>query len=175
MIFKHCDKGYLNCWCADVKKEWTEFLHRVFAQIIEPSFISFHGSNDLKNTQNCDKLLDIGCGPSIANIISASKYYNRITMADYLTSNRNEVERFVNENPDDLPGFEWMHYFQYVSDLEHDPNVEDIIQRTRNSIEVKSHYSKSQIFVQKFNFDFYVCVLSSYLCVCAEKVQFLIN
>ena len=136
MIFKHFDKGYLNCWCADVKKEWTEFLHRVFAQIIEPSFISFHGSNDLKNTQNCDKLLDIGCGPSIANIISASKYYNRITMADYLTSNRNEVERFVNENPDDLPGFEWMHYFQYVSDLEHDPNVEDIIQRTRNSIEV---------------------------------------
>ena len=153
MIFKHCDKGYLSCWCADVKKEWTEFLHRVFAQIIEPSFISFHGSNDLKNTQNCDKLLDIGCGPSIANIISASKYFNRITMADYLTSNRNEVERFVNENPDDLPGFEWMHYFQYVSDLEHDPNVEDIIQRTRNSIEVKSHYSKSQIFVQKFNFD----------------------
>ena len=129
-------KGYLNCWCADVKKEWTEFLHRVFAQIIEPSFISFHGSNDLKNTQNCDKLLDIGCGPSIANIISASKYFNRITMADYLTSNRNEVERFVNENPDDLPGFEWMHYYQYVSDLEHDPNVEDIIQRTRNSIEV---------------------------------------
>ena len=127
MIFKHCDKGYLNCWCADVKKEWTEFLHRVFAQIIEPSFIS-KGSNDLKNTQ----LLDIGCGPSIANIISASKYFNRITMADYLTSNRNEVERFVEQNAD----FEWMHYFQYVSDLEHDPNVEDIIQRTRNSIEV---------------------------------------
>ena len=120
-------KGYLNCWCADVKKEWTEFLHRVFAQIIEPSFIS-KGSNDLKNTQ----LLDIGCGPSIANIISASKYFNRITMADYLTSNRNEVERFVEQNAD----FEWMHYFQYVSDLEHDPNVEDIIQRTRNSIEV---------------------------------------
>ena len=83
---------------------------------------------EVKNTQ----LLDVGCGPSIANIISASKYFNRITMADYLTSNRNEVERFVEQNAD----FEWMHYFQYVSDLEHDPNVEDIIQRTRNSIEV---------------------------------------
>ena len=127
-------KGYLNCWCSNVKKEWTEFLHRVFAQIIKPSFIS-KGSN-----VTCEKLLDIGCGPSIANIITASKYINHITMADYLKSNRTEVERFVDNKNADEPGFEWMHYFQFVSDLEHDTNVEDIIERTRNSIEVNMKY-----------------------------------
>ena len=87
------------------------------------------------------KLLDIGCGPSIANIISASKYCSHITMADYLTSNRNEVERFKNENDD---GFEWQHYFQFVCDLEFNPNVEDIIQRTRNSIKVCVILAKKQ-------------------------------
>ena len=46
-------------------------------------------------------LLDIGCGPSISNIISASKRTSNIILADYLESNRREVERFwkVCENP----------------------------------------------------------------------------
>ena len=39
-------------------------------------------------------VLDIGCGPSISNIISASKFSQNIIMADFLDSNRKEVERF---------------------------------------------------------------------------------
>ena len=39
-------------------------------------------------------ILDVGCGPSISNIISASKWSQNIIMADYLESNRREVERF---------------------------------------------------------------------------------
>ena len=43
----------------------------------------------------CERLiLDVGCGPSISNIISASKWSQNIIMADFLESNRREVERF---------------------------------------------------------------------------------
>ena len=40
------------------------------------------------------RILDVGCGPSISNIISASKWSQNIIMADFLDSNRREVERF---------------------------------------------------------------------------------
>ena len=44
--------------------------------------------------ENEKTILDVGCGPSISNIISASKWSQNIIMADYLESNRREVERF---------------------------------------------------------------------------------
>ena len=40
------------------------------------------------------RILDVGCGPSISNIISASKWSQNIILADFLESNRREVERF---------------------------------------------------------------------------------
>ena len=43
-------------------------------------------------------VLDIGCGPSISNIISASKWSQNIFLADFLDSNRKEVERFWKVN-----------------------------------------------------------------------------
>ena len=43
-------------------------------------------------------VLDIGCGPSISNIISASKWSQDIILADFLDSNRKEVERFWKVN-----------------------------------------------------------------------------
>ena len=43
-------------------------------------------------------VLDIGCGPSISNIISASKWSQNIILADFLDSNRKEVERFWKVN-----------------------------------------------------------------------------
>ena len=43
-------------------------------------------------------VLDIGCGPSISNIISASKWSQHIILADFLDSNRKEVERFWKVN-----------------------------------------------------------------------------
>ena len=110
----HPFSGYLNCWCFDVKSEWAEFLARFFA--------TFPCRNE-----GSVKLLDVGCGPNIANIISASQICTHITMADYLTSNRNEVERFKT-NADDA--FQWQHYFTFLSGLEPDINAEQIMQRT---------------------------------------------
>ena len=54
-------------------------------------------------------------------------------MADYLTSNRHEIEKFIHQAED---GFQWQHYFQFCSSLELDTNIEAIITRTRNAIQV---------------------------------------
>ena len=54
-------------------------------------------------------------------------------MADYLTSNRNEIEKFVHEDGD---VFHWDHYFNFLGVLELDINVEAIMTRTRNAIKV---------------------------------------
>ena len=64
---------------------------------------------------------------------SASKLCSHITMADYLTSNRDEVERFKTNAED---AFQWQHYFDFVSDLEPNTPIEDIVHRTRNAIKV---------------------------------------
>lgn len=115
--------NYLSSWCSSVKIEWTEFLDRAFSGTV-PSIL---GSGDKK------VILDIGCGPSISNIISASKYCSQIIMADYLTSNRDEVKRFKNRDQD---GYSWNHYFNFLGVLELNKNVDDIAERTRKAIKV---------------------------------------
>ena len=70
---------------------------------------------------------------SFMNGPSASKLCSHITMADYLTSNRDEVERFKTNAED---AFQWQHYFDFVGDLEPNTPVEDIMHRTRNAIKV---------------------------------------
>ena len=108
------------------KVKMIEILHYIIW-----FFFSNDGS-DLVNSKDC-KLLDVGCGPSIANIISASKLFSHITMADYLTSNRDEVARFKSDAED---AFQWQHYFDFCADLEPNTSLEDIMQRTRNAINV---------------------------------------
>ena len=55
---KYYSSNYLVTWCNNVKEEWTEFLHRAFCEVIP---------NVFDNEVTC---LDVGCGPSIANVIS---------------------------------------------------------------------------------------------------------
>ena len=60
-VDKFYSNSYLNTWCNDVKIEWTEFLDRAFRSIIP---------NILGEPNEIRTCLDIGCGPSIANVIS---------------------------------------------------------------------------------------------------------
>lgn len=134
-VDRYYSDGYLNCWCSSVKEEWSLFLAGIFTN-----------SDLFSNSADC-KILDVGCGPSIANIISASRISSNITMADYLTSNRNEVERFKT-NADDA--FQWQHYFHFLSSLEPDiTTVDDIMQRTRNAIKVSQLESSKKFIVLK--------------------------
>ena len=68
-------QGYLNCWCNNVRKEWAEFLDRAFTCIV-PEILG-----DTKDPW----VLDVGSGPSIANVISArykhSTYTNGVNVS----------------------------------------------------------------------------------------------
>ena len=102
-------------------QEWQEFLDRAFSVLIPQvpdesldagtkinkyeriilfirliaHFKTFIFSINHKfSDENERRILDVGCGPSISNIISASKWSQNIIMADFLESNRREVERF---------------------------------------------------------------------------------
>ena len=114
-------EGYLQTWCSNVRQEWTEFLDRAFNIIIP---------NLLPNALN-PTVVDVGCGPSISNVISASKWSQHIYLADYLDSNRKQVENFWKQNEG---AFNWDHYFRFVGVLELNPDPLEIEQRTRNAI-----------------------------------------
>ena len=49
--------GYLATWCeGSVRAEWAEFLHQVFSD----------------DVGEAPMVLDVGCGPSICNVISGT-------------------------------------------------------------------------------------------------------
>ena len=62
-------RGYLQTWCENVRPEWTEFLSRVFAEIV-PELLP----DEVPQTST-RWLCDLGCGPSISNIISARQAF----------------------------------------------------------------------------------------------------
>ncbi len=59
---------------------WAEFLHRVF--VVESGRLLPDRSRDEAT------VLDVGCGPSVAGVISASAWSANIHLCDYLNSNR---------------------------------------------------------------------------------------
>ncbi len=81
---------------------WADFLHEVFTREVDPA------ADD-------PVVVDVGCGPSVANVISASGWSRRIHMADLLRSNREEIERFRRGDDD---AFQWTHYFEHIAKLE---------------------------------------------------------
>ena len=82
-----------------------------------------------------------GCGPSISNIISASNLSSDILMADFLKSNRDEVERFVADSEEAFP---WDHYFEFVANLEQS-SPEILKQRTRDAIRLVRWFKLSKL------------------------------
>jgi len=92
-------KTYLSCWAAHVRTDWAEFLDRVFLSDVIAHLGESGGS-----------VLDLGSGPSISSIISASRWSNKIYLAELLQGNREEIEKWW-RNEDDA--FDWKHYFDF--------------------------------------------------------------
>ena len=55
-------------------------------------------------------VMDLGCGPSICNIISASLCSNLIYMAELLEGNRKEIIKFLCNDTD---AWNWTPYFEF--------------------------------------------------------------
>ena len=55
--------GYLATWCdGSVRAEWAQFLHEVFSG----------GISDIGEEGIAPVVMDVGCGPSICNVISGN-------------------------------------------------------------------------------------------------------
>ena len=65
--------GYLATWCVGaVRAEWTGFLHRVFSTL------------GVSQEGQCPVVLDVGCGPSICNVISGKLADRKRTARQFL-------------------------------------------------------------------------------------------
>ncbi len=65
------------------------------------------------------RLLDLGCGPTIQSVISASKWYDEIVLSEYVEDIREEhvgtVQKWINGEP----GLSnWNEYFQRFAQFE---------------------------------------------------------
>lgn len=148
-------RAYLNNWAAGVREEWAEFLHRVFTAVVPQELDGKTADTDytnhtvedsqveLRTTEDgCSErvvaspgpspvVIDIGAGPSICNIISASLWSNNIFLADLLEGNRRELDKFW-RNDEEV--WNWEPYFRFQGVLELCPAISAIEERTRSSI-----------------------------------------
>ncbi|NWS61843.1 NNMT methyltransferase, partial [Chunga burmeisteri] len=64
-----------------------------------------------------DILIDIGCGPTIYQLLSACEHFQEIIALDYTDRNRRELERWLKK---EAGAFDWQPVVKYVCELEGD-------------------------------------------------------
>jgi hypothetical protein len=113
---------YLNEYYAEIYNG-NEYLLRYLHNFFE----EFSGS--------IDHYLEIGGGPAICQLISASSRARSIVFAEYLEANRREVANWVNEKDN---AFNWDAFFKFVLNLEQETNpsitLSDLKERLRGKI-----------------------------------------
>ena len=73
----HYPKTYLNAWAQGVRTDWAEFLDRLFLAEVPAHLVDGDGDGP-------GVVLDMGAGPSICNIIAASRWSGHIYLAELL-------------------------------------------------------------------------------------------
>ena len=118
--FKKFDsKKYLDEYHSNfsfIEKRILNFLHDFYSQLPDNRKL---------------ELLEIGGGPTVYQLISASKKVNSIVFSEFLKANRREVEKFINNSP---AAFNWDKYFAYVAKLEKNHSLENLKARLRSKI-----------------------------------------
>ncbi|NXG67913.1 NNMT methyltransferase, partial [Baryphthengus martii] len=64
-----------------------------------------------------DTLIDVGCGPTIYQLLSACEHFQEIIALDYTDQNRRELEKWLQN---EAGAFDWRPVVQYVCELEGD-------------------------------------------------------
>ncbi|NWR36732.1 NNMT methyltransferase, partial [Tachuris rubrigastra] len=64
-----------------------------------------------------DTLIDVGCGPTIYQLLSACEHFHEIIALDYTDQNRWELERWLRNEEG---AFDWVPVVKYVCELEGD-------------------------------------------------------
>ncbi|NXY20202.1 NNMT methyltransferase, partial [Atrichornis clamosus] len=64
-----------------------------------------------------DILIDVGCGPTIYQLLSACEHFQKIIALDYTDRNRRELEKWLKN---EAGAFDWVPVVKYVCELEGD-------------------------------------------------------
>ena len=59
----------------------------------------------------CLKILDVGAGPSISNVISAAPYASEIVLAEYTENNRRALQQWLDRDPE---AFDWTTFIKHI-------------------------------------------------------------
>ena len=161
----HYPKYYLLAWAQAVRPDWAVFLHKVFTQDL-PELLP-----DVSEGEGL--VLDLGCGPSIANIISATSWSHNIYMADLLEGNRREIVKYLCQ---DEEAWDWRPYIEFHTELESSQEPDLVEQRVRKSVTgiLECDLSTDQVFPPEV-FDQQVDVMICSLVfdvVCTDTEQF---
>lgn len=81
-------------------------------------------------------LLEVGGGPAVMHLLSASKHVGNITFTDHMPVCLHAVEKWVHESEG---AFDWGPYATFVADMEHESGSDkveptSILNRLRNKI-----------------------------------------
>ena len=71
-------------------------------------------------------VLDVGCGPVIAYVVSATQYASEIVMAEYTESNRREITKWLNKHED---AHDWAPYLEYIVSQVEERSTEEVAKR----------------------------------------------
>ena len=103
--------------------EDSEFpMHNFAVKTLHDYFRSKAGSSNFSEL----KVLDYGCGPVIANVISAASLASEIVLAEYTEEGRTALRRWLNRDPS---SFNWSPHFKYVVQTLEGKSFEDAAER----------------------------------------------
>ena len=79
--------------------------------ITSPLPYVYHTYKTLGAANKCLKILDVGAGPSISNVISAAPYASEIVLAEYTENNRRALQQWLDRDPE---AFDWTTFIKHV-------------------------------------------------------------
>lgn len=123
-------KAYLHDYFMENEYDYDE----------ESQFLLEFFHNAYRKIGPRNSLLEIGGGPIIYSIISASSHVNEIFFSDYLEENLDEVRKWLQNKKD---SFNWDKYFELVLKLEskelNPENLQSIKERLRGKVKKLLH------------------------------------
>ena len=87
-----------------------------------------------KEISHLSSMIEVGGGPTIYQLISASEKVDAITFAEFAQSNREEINKFLNEYNN---AWKWDEYISYVLELNHIQPYPEAIEEVKKRLRLK--------------------------------------
>ena len=80
------------------------------------------------------EMIDIGCGPCIQHVLSATPYVSSIQLADFLDDNLAELRKWIQSQNS---AFDWTHFTEFILQLENVDSSAEAISRRESTLRDK--------------------------------------